>query len=393
MKNRIDQLDSIRGLAAFSVFMSHMPIMGVGLPLAFEKLLIATGVINGHGAVMIFFTLSGFVLSIPFLTKNEIDYVPFLIKRIFRIYAPYLIAIIFAIFLSQIFLSNKISGLGDFIGNSWNIGLNSKLILEHIYLIGDIHSDSFNGVIWSLIQELRISLVFPFIVLVVKRSNWKISVLICFILSCIAGLNDVFHFQSSNGYLISYFDTLNFLSIFITGSLLAKHRFEVVRYFQKLKTISKIIICIISVFLFNFSGMLILYLYKITGFKVLSAFFLIIEEYGMTLGAICFFIMAMGSSKVKKILLKKPIKFMGTISYSLYLYHPLILLSCIHLFYNILPLWIICITVVILSILVSYIAWKFVEVPSMRLGRFIAETKRKIQNNESKSSEWLTKNG
>ncbi|WP_088012493.1 hypothetical protein [Gottfriedia acidiceleris] len=69
MKNRIEQLDSISGIAAFCVLVSHA-ISLIPLSIIIDKVLKATGATNAHGAVMLFFVLSGFVLSIPFFTKK-----------------------------------------------------------------------------------------------------------------------------------------------------------------------------------------------------------------------------------------------------------------------------------------------------------------------------------
>jgi peptidoglycan/LPS O-acetylase OafA/YrhL len=73
MNNRIEQLDSIRGLAAFAVLISHIPIVSFAFPYLLTKFLQAIGLMNGHGAVMLFFVLSGFVLSIPFFKQKEIN--------------------------------------------------------------------------------------------------------------------------------------------------------------------------------------------------------------------------------------------------------------------------------------------------------------------------------
>jgi peptidoglycan/LPS O-acetylase OafA/YrhL len=377
MDRRIEQLDSIRGLAAFSVFMSHMPLAALAVPALLTHLYKASGIINGHGAVMLFFVLSGFVLSIPFLHKPDMDYFPYLVKRFFRIYVPYIFAISFAIALSQLLLPFKISGLSVFLDNSWKTALNLSLIWEHIYFIGNIHSDSFNGVIWSLIHELRISIIFPFVVLLVRRLDWKLCTLFCLLLSTISGLNSLLHFQSPNGYLVTYFDTLNFLSIFIFGSILAKHRKQVERFIQHLSFTSKTLFLIGSLFMYNFSGVIASYCFGLIGVTEPS---LICIQYGMAMGAIGFIAMALGSSKIAGFLMNKQISFLGKISFSLYLYHPPVLLGCIHLFNGKFPLWIICIIAIVTGIVMSSLAYRFIEEPSMKIGRKLAsKVKVKLQ--------------
>lgn len=75
MNTRIGQLDSIRGIAAFCVLFSHLysVLKGV-LPTTISFLFTLTPFklfIAGHSAVILFFVLSGFVLSIPILEKRK----------------------------------------------------------------------------------------------------------------------------------------------------------------------------------------------------------------------------------------------------------------------------------------------------------------------------------
>lgn len=74
MIKRIGELDSIRGLAALIVLFHHMyqdlnnntrfpPII-----FRYSPLRVLT---NGHASVIMFFILSGFVLSLPFLKGKE----------------------------------------------------------------------------------------------------------------------------------------------------------------------------------------------------------------------------------------------------------------------------------------------------------------------------------
>ncbi|NRF90530.1 acyltransferase [Paenibacillus frigoriresistens] len=378
MNNRIEQLDSIRGLAALIVFLSHIPM--IGLPLVFTNLLKALGVINGHASVIIFFVLSGFVLSIPFFKKNEMEYLPYLIKRMFRIYLPYIAAMIFAIVLSQIFYTISLGGLGDWSNKLWNTQVTAKLIIEHIYLIGNTPTNAFNGVIWSLIHELRISLIFPIILLLVKRYDWKISILFCVLLSVVAGLNNIFHIQTSNGYLVTYFDSIAYLSIFILGALVAKHREQLLTLYLTLNTRSKWKLLGISFCFYNYFGYMIYYSAGKVNIELFTAYSLILIEHGTALGAIGFLIIAIGSTRVSKILMRKPIVFLGKISYSLYLFHMPILLCCVYVLYGKVSILTLCIIATVLSISLSTLAWLFIENPCNTMGRLLATNMKNGKN-------------
>jgi peptidoglycan/LPS O-acetylase OafA/YrhL len=384
MNNRIDQLDSLRGLAALTVVFNHIPFVVFASPFLLV-LLRWLGINYGTGPVILFFILSGFVLSIPFL-ERRVSYFPYFVKRFFRIYVPYVFAIAIAILLSQLFYNEKVEEVGSYSNMLWTTPISLNLIFEHIYFLGNIHSNAFNGVIWSLIHELRISLIFPFIVLMIKRLDWKMTIIICLVLSTISGFNNVLNLQLSNGMNITYFHTIQYTALFMLGSLLAKHRKGIITLYQKQRVYFKWILLFFSFFMYNFSELFVGYLYELTNFKVISYYFFVLVEYGIAIGSIGFMISAMGSLRVKNFLLIKPIAFLGKISYSLYLFHLPVILSCIYLLHEVLPFWVISFLGLVLSIIISTIAWVIVEKPSMVTGRKLSkrlEDKRKIYKSKS----------
>lgn len=371
MNKRIEQLDSIRGLAALAVLFSHIPYFAFSLPYLTYRALVWIGLNDGHSSVMLFFILSGFVLSIPFLKKDKVNYLPYVIKRFFRIYIPYLFAITFAIVLSQVFLNKEVSSIGDW-NLLWNNSISFRLIIDHLLFLGNYHTNAFDGVIWSLIHELRISLIFPFVVLLIKRFNWKVIIFICVILSSISELNSIYSFQESNGYNTDYFKTMQYSAFFLFGSLIAKYKNNLVQIYRKKHFLVKCALLFISLFLFKFSNFILLFLYEITGLELLSIHFNALAEYGVSFGCIGIIISAIGSVRLEKALLFKPFLFLGKISYSLYLLHLPILLSCIHLLNRVIPLWSISILAIFLSVCFSTVAWVLIEKPSQKVGRDLA---------------------
>ncbi|MFS0861489.1 acyltransferase family protein [Fredinandcohnia sp. 179-A 10B2 NHS] len=371
MNNRIEQLDSIRGLAALVVVFNHLPLVLLTLPPVAIYLIRYLGIDNGHSSVMLFFVLSGFVLSLPFLKHRKITFLPYLVKRVFRIYNPYIFAITVAIVLSQIFMDDEVELVKDW-DMLWSTPITVKLILEHIYFLGNIHSNTFNGVIWSLIHELRISIIFPFIVLFIRRYNWKISIFTCFGLSSIAGINNIFELQVSNGYNVTYFATIHYTSLFILGGVLAKYKKEIISFFKKLHISIKCTFLISSYLIYNLGEIIIHSLHRITNINILSTYFYIFVEYLIALGSIGLIISALGSIRIGKFLLIKPILLLGKISYSLYLYHLPVILVTIYLFHRIFPLWIICLVGFFLSIVISTVAWRLIETPTIKYGRIVA---------------------
>jgi peptidoglycan/LPS O-acetylase OafA/YrhL len=80
-------------------------------------------------------------------------------------------------------------------------------------------------------------------------------------------------------------------------------------------------------------------------------------------------IIGMNSASSRRLLHWPPIHFLGEISYSLYLWHFIVLLFCVHLLYGKMPLWAIICLALILSIAVSRCSYRWIELPSMNLGR------------------------
>ncbi|MFJ7728147.1 acyltransferase family protein [Neobacillus sp. NPDC097160] len=381
MNRRFEQLDSVRGLAAFTVMFSHFS--DVTATYLFSVIFARSPfkvLINGQSAVLLFFVLSGFVLSLPLLNGRQINYPVFVGRRILRIYIPYLVSIILSILLSLILSRGGIDGLSDWFNRTWTSKISISLLFEHLLLIGNIHSDAFNNVIWSLVHEMRISLIFPLVFFIVRKFDWKYSILIGFFLSIFSTLNDNFSFQVSNGYYTTYWDSLHYASMFIIGGVIAKHLKEIIKMYQGLSKLNKWILFISAFGFYNYPGIGIRIL-NIINFPYPAR---VLMDYIAVIGAVLFIIIAIGSGKVTKLLMLKPINFLGKISYSLYLYHLIVLLSLIYLLYNVVTIEIIFLLTIVVSICISTLAYFIVEEPFIKLGKKIYN-KQKIRQipNES----------
>lgn len=303
---------------------------------------------------------------IPFLKGNKVKFSSYLIKRFFRIYISYFIALIAAILLSQAISRGEVSGFGNYFNQYWNYKLNPLLIISHLIFIGNYESNAFDPVIWSLIHEMRISFIFPLIAYMVIRVNWKISIVTAFSLSLITAF---FHFvgiEDSKGYLTAYTDTLHFSSLFIFGALLAKNKDSIVNCYKRLSSKTKWMSLIIA---------FVLYIY---GDLMTNNW--IVNDYLITLGACILIGISVSSILVVKVLSFGPFLFLGKISYSLYLYHFIVLLAVVHLFYGTLPIGCLYLFYIIGSLTISIFAWKFVEKPSIKLGRLLSEKQLNKEN-------------
>jgi len=128
---RIFALDAVRGIAAFTVIWYHFR-------LAFESReprWYFTPFFAGHQAVILFFVLSGYVLSIPYWRGGQKPYVQYLIRRLFRIYVPYVGAVLFAVTAAW-HLSGAQLPLTPWFYKTWHTELTGRLLVQHLFMGG-----------------------------------------------------------------------------------------------------------------------------------------------------------------------------------------------------------------------------------------------------------------
>ncbi|MEW9698789.1 acyltransferase family protein [Paenibacillus sp. SI8] len=382
-KQRFNQLDSLRGVAALSVLLHHylyiLPsIYGSGTTNSFGLNLIKYSPLHllwaGTESVMFFFVLSGFVLALPFLNGTALSYKNYIIKRICRIYIPYIIAVITAIVAATLFSRwSDIPDLSVWFNSKWDEPLDLGSILGHLTLIFSFNNGEYDPVLWSLVQEMRASLFFPIIMYFVMKYNWKITLGAALFLSIVGygGHFVTYHITSMN-LKNDYFISLHYLLMFVVGSLLAKHRLELVGIFQRLNVASRLIAVLIAILSYTYAW------WFLPHKDILHI--QIINEWFNVIGVALFLLFAISYNKFKTILELSPIHFFGKISYSLYLYHAIAMLTFVNLWYGKMPLgWILLISFVV-SLILATVSYYFVEKSSIKIGNKLTN-KSKINKN------------
>ncbi len=237
-------------------------------------------------------------------------------------------------------------------------------------MIGNPHTVVYNPVIWTLIHELRISILFPFIVLLVKKLNTIYVLILCAALSLIAGLAGILSTITVNGYHTSLFDSLHYISIFMIGALVAKNKTVLSTLYQRFTKMQKISFLIMAVLLYSYSDVLSKDFFHIIPFRFY------VSEYGLSLGSVLLIIMALASRKISGLLNLPLLIFLGKISYSLYLTHMLVILSLLHLLHDRISMPLLLTLSGLVSILTAIICWYFVELPSMKLGKYLTKSRK-----------------
>ncbi|MFH6999049.1 acyltransferase family protein [Flavobacterium sp. FlaQc-57] len=344
---RYKELDGLRGIAALSVVFSHLVGAFVFNSPLFNFLSNSPFHVfwHGDGAVTLFFLLSGFVLALPYITKKkDFNIGTFYIKRVFRIYPAFILAILFSYFLKHsLFKPLNIIDYSPWINEFWNWDFKEVPFAEYIntfILVGfSFNFKLFIPVIWTLRLEMIISLILPFFIIIALRNKLVYNLIILLILFYIRdGVIAVFYLGILMAIYLEYI--LNFLNritnkfyiliLFTTGLFLYTSRFSLD-------------------FILDNQNKAHLFL--------------------TTLGCSIFLVLSMKNGVCKKILNLRPIQFLGEISYSLYLLHfPVILIACSFFSGNIITVF--C-TSLFVTILLSYLSYKFIELPFISLGRKI----------------------
>lgn len=373
MNDRYLELDSLRGIAALSVFFSHIYLL-------FHESTLSTflfkygplrALVAGSEAVIFFFVLSGFVLSIPFYSGRRMRYRDYVFKRVCRIYIPFIVSILIGSFAHELFYSSKIEGLTNWFNDNWSTQLNLDSAIDHLILIGTFTS-SINNVVWSLVHEMRISLFFPLIMFLLLKIDTVKGIGLAILFSSISLMYYNLTNASFSG--TEVFATVHYSAMFIVGALLSKHKNEISDWIVNIRIKYKI--------LFLVSG-IITYLYLHPSF-LLNLIFInldpylrtVIDTWFVSLGACILIITGISFYQIKSILNNKVINYLGKISYSLYLTHIAVLFSCVHLLYGKVNMVFISLIAIVVTIAVSSLMYSFIEKPSMKLGRTLSKNNK-----------------
>lgn len=355
VNNRIDQLDAIRGVASFTVVLHHLYLVVPMLPLLLKYSPLRV-LVNGHAPVILFFVLSGFVLALPYWSGTSGTYRTFMTRRFFRIYIPYLMAIIVSVTADALFANGSIPGIV-----AWQSGISIPLLVEHIVFLYIPDTQAFNNVIWSLVHEMRISLIFPLIVIIAQRFSWRLNMIVCFLLSILQAGKGVLAFPDA---IASLAETMHYASMFIMGALIAKNRERLIEVYVNWSRFSKWSVLFAAFFLYSYS-------------TVINSVFLglglpnefVVSDYAAAAASGVMIVYALGSAKLANFLLLRPLLFLGKISYSLYLYHIVVLFSLSYLFHEKIPGSILYAGTILLSLIFATLSWKYIERPAIAWGK------------------------
>jgi peptidoglycan/LPS O-acetylase OafA/YrhL len=350
---RITSLDSLRGIAALIVVFHHLDnvldedgsnkLLGPIFHHSPLRILV-----DGRTAVMLFFILSGFALSMSI--GRNFNYWTYLLRRIARLMIPCAVAILIAAGAYYLVQPQPIPELGGwFNATVWNAPLSWGLVLRHIVMTGTEPDTSLINVLWSLVVELRISLIFPFLFFVTR--SWKktaaIGLFAMYFLFRYFAMRSGNYVPFFNKNLIEALENIGYYTPFFIAGILARENIDTLR-----RWVGK----------FHWALVIVLLLVAIR-----------LEESGVDfqigVGAFAIIVLCVCSPFLSHALSVRPIEWLGKISYSLYLIHLTLLATVFHLLHGKVNGYLLALGIVIGSLVLAEVFYRLVESPSIHLSR------------------------
>lgn len=371
-KDHLLFLDGFRGFAALWVVMSHCLILsGHTLPVLSK----------GGIAVDIFMIMSGFLMVFHYFKREALEpweqsstWLKFYVRRFFRI-APLYYLLFFIVMLLGHFLGDCRQAIaGVFPASHTSVERytdHSFLnIFTHLtFIFGLLPNFAFTTPLpdWSIGLEMQFYLVFPFLMLFLRKNNYIWPIILIAVLC----------FMVSKFFIKKAFPMPSFLPLkihlFFIGMLLASaYSYKSLKDDFKFKTH--------SLFVLIFSGFMNERIILFVSFVILGILFY--DEKSYKVGLFRIF------DSLKAVLGSKFSTFMADVSYSVYLLHLLIMLPwgawlIRHEFYLKAPgtkrFLMLFILTVLPTYLISWFLYRFIELPGIAYGKVLV-SKLSVKN-------------
>jgi peptidoglycan/LPS O-acetylase OafA/YrhL len=354
-RGRVAQLDSLRGIAAATVVWHHWQYaFYTGPPRWFLYPLVA-----GHEAVILFFVLSGYVLSLPVWRQRAPGYPEYLVRRVSRVYVPYLAAAALAGVGCYFFMGSRLPLTPWFLA-TWQTPLSASLIFRQILMDP---KPLLNTAFWSLRYEMEMSIVFPLLCFLMVRTGRYSSIVLVLLTREAAHLFAHSRFDGSELSLTLYYGMF-----FIAGAALSREQ----------ETLKKLIaragkpvlwLALLFALLAYFNGAVATGIGRSTDL--------------VTLVGTCGLLILIQDPRLHLGLRSAPAEYLGRVSYSSYLVHGTVLFAMLNLLYGRIPILALAFLYGIATLIVAHVFCVFVEEPSHRAGKRLARwmRNRKVERN------------
>lgn len=174
-RNHLSFLDQFRGVAIICVFVYHALfqafrrdqldwggwLRNFDAPASFLGLYPITW---GWCGVAIFFVVSGFCIHLSHARSKDPSVISFFIRRWFRIYPPFLVALLFFVF---VFPHTRLN-----LHSHYDLGQ----LLSHLLLLHNLDNRTWSAINvawWSVAVEFQLYLLYPLLLLATRRLGWR----------------------------------------------------------------------------------------------------------------------------------------------------------------------------------------------------------------------------
>lgn len=342
---RIGSLDSLRGIAALIVVFYHCSLVVPGVYPSLLSNLPMRVVLAGPEAVYVFFVLSGFVLYLSLQRHDRDTWRVFAARRLARLYPPVVGAVLVSAALFVLVAPGPMPALqGWFTDLSWSEPLSLELLAGHFLLLDPNRFHTLDNPMWSLVVEVRLSLLFPFIAAGVRR--WPAATMI----GCL-GLSSLSRHVLLAGHPVGAVDpffTFQFLDLFALGAWMARYRAPVASLVRR---VPALLYALATLFALVEQG-------RAVPFMIYAAAVLLVAA-------------SFSYAALARLYALRPLVWLGERSFSLYLIHMPLLLTTVHLLAARLPIAVILAGTVPLCLVGAELFWRAVERPSIRLSRAV----------------------
>lgn len=358
----------MRGIAIICVFLFHaqeflFPKFKLGDSTGKTGLLNLLPTAYGWTGVELFLLVSGFVIHLGFLSGNQqFNLSVFYSKRFWRIYPPYLLSLLIFCFTG--------AGINYYIYSHEGL----KDLFAHLFLVHNLFDRfyfSINGVYWSLALEMQLYLLYPLLLWLRKKYGINKTTLIIWLIMPLS--YGITYFILSGSKIAQANFVLNYWGVWALGALLAERYFYNQILFKKYRGVIAA------------AGFILIIL---AGFYISPALSALIS----VVAWLAFFEWVLHAQINTKTYTFKILIAIGLCSYSIYLLHEPPLFKMLSWFNILGPrsylAFVKAIPAFALIFVVSYLYYRIIELPSIKLGQYF---RRKINLKSAPQSQKSTK--